>query len=355
MRTRAAAVAAAVAVLVGALPATASAQPSAPAVVGIAVRPAVATAGVVSGPAQEILADANAARAAAGLPALVIDASLTDVAQNWNNAMAATATLAHNPYTGVQIPAGWQSWGENVGWTKPADAQRLHDAWMASPGHRANLLNPAFTHIGIGWTVDAGGRSWATQVFAQYPASVSLPRFADVPFGARFYGDIEWAVTRGVATGYSGGLFRPVTAVTREAMAAFLYRAVTGRATSACSSGDRTFSDVPSSHPFCSAIEWLAGQGITTGYPDGTFRPGQAVSREAIAAFLYRTMNDGADPTCEPGARRFTDMPASEPFCGVVEWLGRTGITTGWPDGSFRPSASVERQAMTAFLHRAFG
>ena len=352
MRTRAAAVAAALAVLVGALPATATAQPS----VTAGVRPVIAAAGeIVTGPAQEILADANAARAAAGLPALTIDASLTQVAQNWTNAMAATGTLGHNPYTGVQVPAGWRSWGENVGWTQPASAQRLHDAWMASPGHRANLLNGSFTHVGIGWTVDASGRSWSTQVFAQYPATVSLPRFADVPVGAQFYPDIEWAVTSGVATGFSGGLFRPATAVTREAMAAFLYRSATGRSLPGCGGGARTFSDVPATHPFCGAIEWLAAQGITTGYPDGTFRPGQAVSREAVAAFLYRTMNDSADPACSSGPRRFHDMPAGEPFCGVVEWLAATGITTGWPDGSFRPTASVERQAMTAFLHRAFG
>lgn len=358
MRTRAAVVAAILAVVVGALPATATASPAQPASPA-AVRPLIATSGeVVTGPALEIFNRLNTVRTALGRPALKLDASLTQVAQTWSNAQAATGAMSHNPYTGVQIPAGWRSWGENVGVTSPVTSSSplvLHNAWVASAGHYANMINAGFTHVGIGWAV-GGGRAYATQVFAQYPATMSLPRFADVPLGATFYGDIEWAVKEGVATGFVGGVFRPSSAVTREAMAAFLYRVYTGRDVPACSDATaRLFSDVPAGHAFCGAIEWLANQGITTGFPDGTFRPGQAVSREAMAAFLYRATNDGPDPTCTSGTRRFRDVPAAEALCGVVEWLAGTGITTGWPDGTFRPSSSVERQAMAAFLHRAFG
>lgn len=365
MRTRAAVVAAILAVAVAALPATATASPApttAPAAVptgvATAVRPVIATAGeVITGPALEVFTRLNAKRAELGLPALKLDASLTQVAQNWSNGQAAAHDMSHNPYVSAQIPAGWRSWGENVGWTSSADsaaASRLHNAWVGSPGHFANMTNASFTHVGIGWAVTASG-VYATQVFATYPSTVALPRFADVPMGATFYNDIEWAVREGVATGFVGGVFQPSSAVTREAMAAFIYRASTGRAIPACSGSDRMFSDVPAGHAFCGAIEWMAAQGITTGFPDGTFRPGQAVSREAVAAFLYRTQNAGPDPVCTGAARRFSDVPAAEPLCGVVEWLAGTGITTGWPDGSFRPAWSVERQAMAAFLHRAFG
>ncbi len=352
-------VTAVVALALGILPATAvTAAPlpqAAAGVVGAAVRPATAlSSDVVSGPAAELLTLTNQARAAAGAPALRIDASLTAVAQAWSNQMAASGVMSHNPNTSAQIPAGWQSWGENVGYTKPAVASYLHDAWMASEGHKHNLLNPAFQYIGIGWAVDGSGRGWGTQVFAQYPTATALSRFADVPVDATFYDDIEWTVRAGIATGYAGGVFQPAAPVTREAMAAFLYRAVTGQAIPACGGGARRFSDVPANHPFCGAIEWLAQQGITTGYPDGGYHPGEPVSREAMAAFLFRTMNDGADPVCAAGGRRFTDVRAGDTLCGPVEWLATTGITTGWPDGTFRPWASVERQAMAAFLHRAF-
>ena len=49
-----------------------------------------------------------------------------------------------------------------------------------------------------------------------------------------------------------------------------------------------TFSDVAASSPFATPIAWLAGTGITTGYADGTFRPTDVVSRQSVAAFLHR-------------------------------------------------------------------
>jgi hypothetical protein len=60
-----------------------------------------------------------------------------------------------------------------------------------------------------------------------------------------------------------------------------------------------TFSDVPSSHRFFFEIMWLGGTGVTTGYPDGTFKPGIAVQRQAMAAYLYRhaANPEGDDPT----------------------------------------------------------
>jgi S-layer homology domain len=48
------------------------------------------------------------------------------------------------------------------------------------------------------------------------------------------------------------------------------------------------FSDVPTDHPFFWDIQWLASTGITTGYEDGTFRPEEPVTRQAMAAFLHR-------------------------------------------------------------------
>src|SRR5690606_12005666 len=46
------------------------------------------------------------------------------------------------------------------------------------------------------------------------------------------------------------------------------------------------FRDVGPAHTFCPDVDWLVGRGITTGYPDGTYRPGDVVSRQSMAAFL---------------------------------------------------------------------
>jgi hypothetical protein len=112
------------------------------------------------------------------------------------------------------------------------------------------------------------------------------------------------------------------------------------------------FTDVASSSTFCDEIRWLVYEGISEGYDDATFRPGDVVSRQAMAAFLYRFAGapDGEDPTCS--SAEFSDVPVSHAFCGEIAWLVDQGITTGFPDDSFRPSLSVSRQTMAAFLQR---
>jgi len=179
--------------------------------------------------------------------------------------------------------------------------------------------------------------------------------FSDVSAANPFLADIAWLKASGITTGYPDDTFRPTGSVTREAMAAFLYRFAHGtdEPLPTCAAGPRRFSDVPAGHPFCGAIEALAADGVLGGWSDGTYRPGEAVTRQAMAAFLYRfASGSSAVPACTGADRAFTDVPAGDPFCGAVEWLATTGVTTGWPDRTFRPSLSITREAMAAFLHR---
>ncbi len=188
------------------------------------------------------------------------------------------------------------------------------------------------------------------------PTPAVTPGFTDVPPTSvwdpdrGFRGEIQWLADHGIVGGYADGTFRPLGAVNRDAMAAFLYRAAHDDADApACTAAP--FTDVPVSHPFCGEIAWLADTGITTGWSDGTFRPGSAVTREAMAAFLYRFAHDDADaPDCtEPP---FADVATTHPFCGEIAWTADAGISRGWSDGTFRPGLLIERQAMAAFLFR---
>lgn len=99
------------------------------------------------------------------LPALQRSSSLDAVAQRWSQQMASSGKLAHNPKMTSQIPTGWTFAGENVGYA--GSAAQVHDAWLKSPGHRANILDRDYNAVGIGY-VKVGTRIWATQVFARY-------------------------------------------------------------------------------------------------------------------------------------------------------------------------------------------
>ncbi|WP_259558085.1 S-layer homology domain-containing protein [Brachybacterium sillae] len=69
-----------------------------------------------------------------------------------------------------------------------------------------------------------------------------------------------------------------------------------------------------------------------------------------MAAFLYRLA--GSPSYRLPSTSRFRDVPLRSQFAKEIHWLASTGITTGWPDGTFRPVTPVTREAMAAFLYR---
>ncbi|WP_448610222.1 S-layer homology domain-containing protein [Geodermatophilus sp. URMC 60] len=196
-------------------------------------------------------------------------------------------------------------------------------------------------------------------VFAASEASLTLAAyFPDYPPTARdgsatpFFGDISWLVGQGITTGYADGTFGSVRNVSRQAMAAFLFRAANpGQTAPPCARAP--FRDVPASAPFCAEITWLAAQGITAGYADGGFHPAAPVSRQAMAAFLHRFSGEERAGGCTGSP--FNDVPTGHQFCPEVTWLATTGVTTGYADGGFHPAAPVTRQAMAAFLHRLIG
>ena len=109
------------------------------------------------------------------------------------------------------------------------------------------------------------------------------------------------------------------------------------------------FTDVPDGHVFEDEIAWLSSTGITQGRDDGTFGLNDAVTRGAMAAFLYRY--DG-EPDVPPDAPSFSDVPAGHVFEAEVAWLASSGITQGRGDGTFGLNDAVTRGAMAAFLYR---
>lgn len=175
------------------------------------------------------------------------------------------------------------------------------------------------------------------------------PLFVDVGSDNVFFNEISWLAARGVTGGYPDGTYRSVDVIHRDAMAAFLYRAA-GRP-EFIPPDSSPFSDVATTSPFYKEITWLKAQGITTGYGDGTFRPLGAINRDAMAAFLYRFAGTSCiRPQAEIPV--FTDNPVGGQFHNEIKWMSCYDISTGYPDGSYRPGEPVRRDAMAAFLKR---
>ncbi len=107
----------------------------------------------------------NDERRAQGLPALSTDPELTSIARSWSATMDARRVLEHNPRLSTEV-RDWRRVGENVG--RGPDLDALHEAFLASPEHRRNLLDPGWTEVGIGVIV-AEDALWVTQLFRLPP------------------------------------------------------------------------------------------------------------------------------------------------------------------------------------------
>ncbi len=119
--------------------------------------------GCMSPGQQETLDLVNVTRAAHGLPAVHAHGQLQDKAQAWAEQLAREGRLRHSRLRDG-VSDCWRRLGENVGYG--ASVSSVHAAYLASPGHRANILNRDFDAIGTGVATN-GHRTYTVQVFMQ--------------------------------------------------------------------------------------------------------------------------------------------------------------------------------------------
>lgn len=126
----------------------------------------------------------NASRSANGLGGLQYDPWLSTIARDWTNTMIRDDVLKHNPSLSAQVSSqvtnSWTRLGENVG--VGYDTDGLQQAFMNSPGHRANVVGD-FNRVGIGAERDGRGRIWVTVVFMKGPAIAAIAPPSGKPDG----------------------------------------------------------------------------------------------------------------------------------------------------------------------------
>ncbi len=141
-----------------------------------------ASAGATPANEADFIAQVNATRAGVGLSPLQADVQLTNLARGWAEEMRGGVCgegnfICHASPISAGVTHNWAKLGENVG-TGP-DVASVMDAFIASPGHYANIVDPEFTHIGVGVVWD-GGRLYTTHRFmklqdAPAPTTTTTP------------------------------------------------------------------------------------------------------------------------------------------------------------------------------------
>lgn len=113
-----------------------------------------------------------------------------------------------------------------------------------------------------------------------------------------------------------------------------------------------SFSDVKPGEYYYDAVMNLSSRGVINGFPDGTFKPNQGVTRGQAAKIIAGALGLDTKNVKNPG---FKDVDVSNEYYGAIAALANTGIISGYQDGTFRPTAPVQRNHMAKIIVNAFG
>lgn len=114
--------------------------------------------------ADRVLALTNVERSRRGLRTLALSSCADGFADSWAATLVSRGALSHQPMSPILSACRARAVGENVAFGYRT-ADEVVQGWMASPGHRANILNPTFSHVGVGAEATATGRWYGVQVF----------------------------------------------------------------------------------------------------------------------------------------------------------------------------------------------
>lgn len=306
----------------------------------------------------EFLELINQERAAEGLDPLARLDVLVEGARGQAQAVRDAGYLFHNPDL-ADVTTGWYALGENVGYGPTVIA--LHDAFMNSPGHRANVMKDTYNYGGVGVVIDANSVIWVAIVFMYGPAGLAepqppsepadLPAVYEPPFvddeGSVHEASIAAIAEAGITAGCNstGDEYCPEDPVTRAQMATFLMRAL-----DLPPAGTDYFEDDTGSiHQ--GAINALAAAGMTNGCGGTNYCPDDPVSRAQMATFLARALD--LSPV---GTDQFDDDDGST-HEAAINALAVAGVTSGCDaeTRSYCPAAVVNRAQMASFIARALG
>ena len=189
------------------------------------------------------------------------------------------------------------------------------------------------------------GQVTVTVTFEQAP----LP-FHDVTEGDWFYDAVRYAYETGLMDGVGGNRFAPNSETTRAQLVTILYR-LAGEPEPG---GDSGFSDVAAGTWYTDAVAWAAQNGIVNGVSDTEFAPGDDITREQLAAILYRyAACQGYDVSQRADLSGFGDASSISGYAQeALSWAHAQGLVLGFEDGSLRPQGTASRAQIAAVLMR---
>lgn len=166
-----------------------------------------------------------------------------------------------------------------------------------------------------------------------------------------FYSDaLDYCHDNGIINGLTATTFGPGETLNRAQLVTMLYR----QAGSPAVEGENRFTDVPAEQFYTNAVIWASANGIVNGYEDGTFRPGNPITRQEIVTMLHRyVVSLGKDNGQRSDLAAFTDLDMLMGYAAdAMAWAVANGVINGVSETELGPQQSANRAQTVTILHR---
>lgn len=172
--------------------------------------------------------------------------------------------------------------------------------------------------------------------------------FSDVSESDWFYRGVSYVVENGMMNGVGENQFAPNAPLTREMLAVVLYNMEKQPE----STGVNPFADVKADMWYTDAIVWANANGIVAGYDDSTFGLGDSITREQLAAILYRyAQMKGYDVTEKADLTGYADSAAISGYAvEAMQWANANGIVNGMTATTLAPQGTATRAQVATML-----
>lgn len=190
-----------------------------------------------------------------------------------------------------------------------------------------------------------------TTVYAKWTeAPVSGLPFGDVKSADWFYNDVKYVYEKGMMAGTAADVFAPNATTTRAMIVTILYRLEGSPAVT----GTNAFVDVPAGQWYTDAVNWAAANQIVKGTSATTFAPNDSITREQMAAILYRyAQYKGYDVTKKADLSGYSDNGQVSAYAkDALAWANAAKLINGVTNTTLAPQGNATRAQVSAILHR---
>lgn len=186
-------------------------------------------------------------------------------------------------------------------------------------------------------------------VFAAQETDPDFP-FADVAKGSWYYEGVRYAYENGLMSGTGEGTFSPDLPTSRGMLVTILYRLAGSPA-----AGSASFTDVVKGQWYADGVAWASANGVVSGYPDGSFRPNDTITRGQMAAILYQYARiQGKLDDSRADLSIFSDLDSLSAYAKEpMSWAVAQGLFSGVFADTLAPGGSTTR-AQAAVILTAF-